>query len=110
MDLSNLTIKHKSNYIVFVPNSLKSKKPHKYTAWVIREKDRKLLHKVKFGNKNYEHYEDSTPTKFWSHLNHGDKKRRSNYRTRHEAILNKKGEQVYKVEYTPAWFSYNYLW
>lgn len=58
--------------------------------------------KVYFGELPYSHYKDSTPLKHYSNLNHYDEKRRKNFRARH-----------YKnalVKYSPAWFSYHYLW
>jgi len=59
---------------------------------------------VQFGHVEYEHYKDKTPLGAWSHKDHGDKRRRSNYRKRHGA----KGYQL--VKYSPAWFSWHYLW
>lgn len=64
--------------------------------------------KVNFGDKNYEQYKDTVPKELgggiWSHKDHNDKARRLNYRKRHSA------NNYYKVKYSPAWFSYNYLW
>ena len=59
---------------------------------------------VQFGDKRYEHFKDTTPLKLYTRLNHGDKKRRKNYRARHGAS----GYQT--VPFSPAWFSWNYLW
>ena len=70
--------------------------------------------RIKFGSRGYEHYEDSVPKELgggkWSSKNHGDKERRKNYRARHRGILNKEGIPSYKIRYTPAWFSYYFLW
>ena len=65
--------------------------------------------KVDFGALGYEHYKDNV-IGLYSHLNHLDKKRRSNYRKRHSKILLKDGTPAYKKKYTPAWFSYYFLW
>lgn len=63
---------------------------------------------VSFGDKRYQHFKDSTPPSMggglYTHLNHGDKKRRASYRLRHGA----QGFQTRK--YSPAWFSWYFLW
>lgn len=70
--------------------------------------------KIRFGNQEYQHYRDSVPPLLgggkWSYLDHNDKVRRRNYRSRHAGVLLKSGIPAYKVKYTPAWFSYYYLW
>lgn len=84
---------------------------YKYTAHVPVGGQMKIVH---FGHRDYEHYRDSVPKslggKLWSHKDHNDKERRDNYRSRHRGMLNKDGKPAYKVKYTPAWFSYYYLW
>lgn len=86
----------------------KGRGKYKYTAIM---KDGK---RVSFGHKDYQHFKDSVPKSMggglWSHKDHGDKKRRANYRKRHAGVLNKEGKPAYKIKYTPAWFSYYYLW
>jgi hypothetical protein len=76
-------------------------KNYKYTA-IIKDK------KVNFGDKRYEHYHDKIG--LYSHLDHNDKKRRASYRKRHSAILTKDGKKAISIKYSPAWFSYKYLW
>lgn len=82
--------------------------PYKYTAIM---KDGK---KVKFGHQDYEQYKDSVPKRLgggkWSHKDHGDTKRRKNYRSRHSGVRTKSGTAAYRKKYSPAWFSYNFLW
>ena len=67
----------------------------------------RLLHdkeiKINFGDTRYEHYEDKTPLKIYSNLDHDDKERRKKFRARHKGFI-KKGY------YSPAYFSYKYLW
>lgn len=59
---------------------------------------------VTFGDKRYEQYYDATPLQLYASQNHFDEKRRANYRARH-------GAQGYQnVKYSPAWFSWNFLW
>lgn len=70
--------------------------------------------KVNFGHRDYEHYRDSVPIRqgggLWSHLDHGDKRRRDSYRSRHQGVRTGSGERAYLQRYSPAWFSYHYLW
>lgn len=80
----------------------KGPKGKKYTAIM---PDGHLVH---FGSSQYQQYKDSVPKnlggKLWSHKNHNDKQRRKNYRIRHGA------QGHYKTKYSPAWFSYYFLW
>lgn len=55
---------------------------------------------VHFGDNRYEQYTDSTGMGLYSHLDHKDNKRRSNYKKRH-----KKGPK-----YSASWFAWTYLW
>ena len=70
--------------------------------------------KVHFGHKDYEHYKDTVPKRLggglWSHKDHKDSERRKNYRKRHSARTCKNGKKCINVKYSPAWFSYNFLW
>ena len=66
--------------------------------------------KIHFGNKNYQHYKDSTGLGIYSHLDHKDKKRRTSYQARHKAILKKDGKPAYKDRESPSYYSYNFLW
>lgn len=70
--------------------------------------------KVNFGHKDYEHYRDSVPRTqgggIWAHKDHGDLARRKRYRARHSGVLSKDGRPAYRIQYSPAWFSYYYLW
>jgi hypothetical protein len=70
--------------------------------------------RVNFGHKDYQQYKDSVPKKMggglYSYKNHNDEKRRKNYRSRHSGIKLKNGKPAYQVKYSPAWFSYYYLW
>ena len=80
----------------------------KYTAVM---KDGKRVH---FGDRRYQHYKDQVPVNMgggqWTKSNHLDKKRRKNYRTRHGALLCKDGTNCITHKYSPAWFSYYFLW
>jgi hypothetical protein len=64
--------------------------------------------KISFGAAGYQQYHDKIG--LYSNLDHKDVKRRQAYRNRHSKILLADGRPAYKVRYTPAWFSWNYLW
>jgi hypothetical protein len=81
---------------------------YKYTAILPNGK------RVNFGHRDYQHYKDSVPRhlggKLWSHKDHGNAVRRENYRKRHGGMRCKDGKRCIDVKYSPAWFSYHYLW
>lgn len=85
-----------------------AKDSHKYVAHLPNGK------KVKFGHKNYQHYKDVVPKSMgggkWTRKNHLDPQRRANYRKRHGGLRCKNGTQCISVKYSPAWFSYYFLW
>jgi hypothetical protein len=87
---------------------IKGSGTHKYTAIL---PDGRRVH---FGHVDYQHYKDSVPVAqgggVWKHLNHLDPKRRKNYRTRHAGMVCKNGVQCISIKYSPAWFSYYFLW
>jgi hypothetical protein len=64
-------------------------------------KEKKYL--TSFGDKNFQHYEDKTPLRYYSNLNHLDLKRKQNYYKRFGKKENAKFESA-------KWFSHNYLW
>ena len=92
----------------------KSKKENKkYNAVLIRrmpnsnKKTGREVH-VPFGDKNYEHYKDTTGLvthgmSLYSNLNHLDSKRRTAYRIRH-------AKDVKEGYYSPGAFAMRYLW
>ena len=99
----NKIIQYKDNYLLFtIPNNKK-----KYRVDIFDDKLQKIK-TVYFGAKNYEQYFDKIG--YYTDLNHGDNKRRLNYRRRHGKILNKDGKPSYTIQFTPAWFSWNILW
>lgn len=81
-------------YTAILPDHIYPKKSHKK--------------RVHFGDRRYEHYKDTVPKrqggKQWSHKDHLDSKRRKSYRARHGA------NGYHKKLYSPAWFSYYFLW
>lgn len=94
-----------------LPNGIKFVKgpnKKKYTAILPSGK------KVHFGHRDYQHYKDSIPKRYgggiWSHKDHKDKKRRDNYRKRHGGVKLIDGSLAINKKFSPAWFSYYYLW
>lgn len=82
-----------------------SAKNKKYSVYVKDNGDVRLIH---FGDKRYEHYKDRIGK--FSHLDHGDKQRRKNYRARHEGIKLSDGSRAIDNKSSPAYWSYKYLW
>lgn len=70
--------------------------------------------KVSFGDRRYQQYKDRVPRSMgggkWTKKNHLDRARRKNYRSRHGNLRCKDGRKCVSVRYSPAWFSYHYLW
>jgi hypothetical protein len=63
---------------------------------------------VQFGDKRYQHYKDKIG--LFTHLDHNDPVRRRSYRIRHGSIKLKNGRRAIDVKYSPAWFSWHFLW
>lgn len=69
--------------------------------------------RVGFGDRRYEHYKDAVPVSLgggrWAHRDHLDLHRRKLYRGR--AAGQRCGpRRCVDIPYSPAWFSYHYLW
>ena len=94
---------------------MKGPSDKKYTARIMHKKTRKIRN-IHFGAKGYEQYKDSTPLKLYSSKNHGTKKRRDNYFSRHSGgIKNKKkalAKEIRKSKgiYNAKILSHKYLW
>ena len=86
-------------FIKFEKSNAKGKK---YTAYIKNKKNDKII-KIHFGSSAHEHFKDSTGLGAWSKKDHMDPERRRRYRARHAVYLN-------KDEYSPAYFSWQYLW
>tara|TARA_Y100001970_G_scaffold196195_1_gene238562 strand:- start:191 stop:901 length:711 start_codon:yes stop_codon:yes gene_type:complete len=86
----------------------------KYTVRVMNKKTRKIRH-IHFGAKGYEQFKDSTPLGLYSSKNHGTKKRKDAYYSRHsgtklKAKAIKKEFRKSGGKYTPKLLSHIYLW
>lgn len=91
----------------------KAKAKHKKYSAIVRNKITKKERKINFGDNRYENFKDSTPLKLYSSKNHGDKKRRKNYFTRHSGVSTKAEavrKEKAKGKYTAKLLSHLYLW
>lgn len=77
-----------------------TRKNKKYDVYEILLSGRKD-YITSFGDTRYEHYHDRIGK--FSHLDHGDPKRRMNYRSRHSK------DNIDDPKYAGFW-AYNYLW
>jgi len=77
--------------------------------------------RVHFGDTRYQQYRDQVPRSLggglYSKLDHHNQVRRANYRKRHGALTKSKyihGVRVIQryvdIAFSPAWFSYHFLW
>jgi hypothetical protein len=65
---------------------------------------------IHFGALEMEQFKDSTGLGLYSHLDHGDKKRRDRYLARAKGIKNKKGELTWKDPESANYYAVRYLW
>ena len=65
---------------------------------------------IHFGQLGYEHFEDKTPLKLYSSLNHFDNKRRASYLSRARGIKDKYGNYTYVNKNSPNYYSIKFLW
>ena len=97
-----MIIEHPEDYklVGFERSHVRGKK---YDAILRNKRDPTRSKKsVPFGAVGYEQFKDSTGKGFYTRVNHGDPKRRRNYRTRHH------GEN--KRKFSSGYFSWKYLW
>mgnify|MGYP003638906540 CR=1 FL=1 len=83
-------------------------KNKKYSVYVKGKNGRPK--KIHFGQLGYQHFEDTTPLKLHSKLNHYDVKRRASYLKRAKGIKNKAGELTYKDKNSANYYAIKYLW
>ena len=86
----------------------------KYTA-VVQHKITKKKRSINFGHKDYPQFKDSTPLGYYSYKNHGTKKRKDAYYSRHSGTK-LKAKAIRKEfrksggKYTAKLLSHIYLW
>ena len=71
-------------------------KNKKYSVYVMKGEKKRLIH---FGDSRYEQFKDKIG--YFSHLDHGDKKRKKNYYSRHGETDDKN---------TAKYWSHKFLW
>lgn len=69
--------------------------------------ERKWIH---FGDRTKQQYEDRTPLKLYSHLNHFDSERRKAYLRRSLGITRRDGSLTWNDPHSANYYSRNYLW
>ena len=84
-----------------------NRKNKKYLAVILFNGKLKMEH---FGDRRYEQFKDSTGLGLYSHLDHGDLKRRKNYFLRHSGVPTKKEAMLKEKPGTAKWLSHKYLW
>jgi hypothetical protein len=81
----------------------KSKRKYKKYDAILLNKINKKIYLIPFGDSRYQQYKDDSGLHLYSHLDHGDKKRRDSYKNRH-------AKDVRDGYYSAGYFSMNYLW
>ena len=96
-----MVVVNNPNHYKFIKFQRSNTKNKKYDAIILNKKTKRYK-TIPFGDKRYKHYKDTTGLGLYSNLNHLDKNRRKNYRSRHNKTKDNK--------YSSSYFSYNYLW
>jgi hypothetical protein len=91
----------------------KGVKVGKYTYYKSSKPDKKLMvivdgKKIHFGSSAMQHYKDRTG--IWKSKDHGDSKRRENYKNRASGIKGKDGKLTYTDETKANYHAYHILW
>ena len=76
---------------------------HKKYKAILRNRKTGRKHTVNYGDSRYEQFRDSTGLGLYSKKNHGDMKRKKNYRARHR-------KDIKDGYYSAGYFSMKYLW
>lgn len=79
-----------------------TRKNKKYMISIIHNTSKKK-HTIHFGDSRYGQFRDSTCAGIYTHLDTHDNKRKLAYRARHAKTFN-------KSNFSPAFFSWIYLW
>ena len=87
------------SFVKFVKSHIAGKK---YDAVLVNKKTGRLS-MIPFGDSAYEQFKDKTGLGIYSHLDHGDQKRKKAYVTRH-------AKDIKPSNYSAGYFSMQYLW
>ncbi len=90
------------------------RKGKKYTA-IVQDKRTRRRRRIHFGATGYDQYKDSTGLGYFTSRDHGDRKRRRNYFSRHSSVRTKrlairKERRKSRRRYTPKLLSHRFLW
>jgi hypothetical protein len=88
-----------------MPKFSKSKAKNK--KYAVRTPGGKLIN---FGDSRMQQFKDSTGLGLYSHLDHGDSKRRKSYLARAKGIKDKNGNLTWKNPESANYYSVKYLW
>ena len=83
------------------------KSTRKNNKYMVKTPSGKWIH---FGQRTAQHFKDSTGLGLYSHLDHGDKKRRASYLARAKGIKNKQGNLTWKNKESSNYYSIRFLW
>lgn len=83
------------------------KSTRKNNKYMVKTPSGKWIH---FGQRTAQHFKDSTGLGLYSHLDHGDKKRRASYLARAKGIKNKQGKLTWKNKESSNYYSIKFLW
>jgi hypothetical protein len=83
------------------------KSTRKNNKYMVKTPSDKWIH---FGQRTAQHFKDSTGLGLYSHLDHGDKKRRASYLARAKGIKNKQGKLTWKNKESSNYYSIKFLW
>jgi hypothetical protein len=102
-------MKERIKKIIVSPNKKK-----KYLAFVYNPNTKKIR-KIHFGARGYQQYKDKTKIKKYKNKNHGDKKRKDNYFSRHSGTKNKQEALKKEIKkskglYNAKILSHRFLW
>jgi hypothetical protein len=100
LESSDSTPRRNPDNYIFLGFKESNTKNKKYDA-ILRNKITNKLKFIPFGDINYQQYKDKA-LGLYSDLDHLDKKRKDNYKSRHNKDINNK--------FSSGWFSYKYLW
>lgn len=94
------------NKTLYKPFKYTGKGVFKYSVYVKdKNGNKKLIH---YGNRNYQHFKDKIGA--YSHLDHGDPKRRKSYLARSGGIRNKEGKLTKDDKNSKNFWARKTLW
>jgi len=98
-----------------IVNIKKSKRKGKKYMALVKNIQNNKTRKIHFGASDYEQFKDSTGKGHYTRKNHGDRKRRRNYFSRHSGVKTKRKALKQEIQksngrFNPKILSHKYLW